>query len=383
MALLIDIFMIACGSIGLLYLVCIASFSWGWARLKRYSPDQKPVPKVAVLIPARNEENNIEHCIKSILAQDYPEEMVEIIVIDDSSVDGTAKIVETLQKAEARLTLVKLPSGVSGKKEAISAGIHSTDAELIITTDADCTAGRDWIRTMVACCRSASAAMVVGPVAFREESSTFAKMQSLELMALSASSGGSLYYGIPLLCSGANLCYTKRAFLSSGGYEPENGPSGDDVHLMYKLDRMREKIVYLKDKSAIVYTNPSPDLHSFYLQRKRWASKPFASLNKAAQYVSLIIFFFNFLLLSGLFLSGFASIKAGFCLPIFLFCLILLGIKCLIDFLLLFLAASFFDKKHFLLLFLPQQLLYMFYVIFTGMMGRRRGYTWKGRKINH
>lgn len=60
------------------------------------SHKQDKRPKVSVLVPARNEHDHIEKCVRSLMAQNYPD--YEILVLDDKSTDDTAAIVERLQK---------------------------------------------------------------------------------------------------------------------------------------------------------------------------------------------------------------------------------------------------------------------------------------------
>jgi hypothetical protein len=97
--------------------------------------------------------------------------------------------------------------------------------------------------------------------------------------------------------------------------------------------------------------------------------------------VSLLIYSFSFLLVF-LPLTGLLCLRNTGFYPAFMeICLILLGIKCFIDFLLLFLSASFFKKKRLLFYFLPELLIYMLYVVLIGFIGTVGEYQWKGRKI--
>ncbi len=87
---------IVCLVLALAYLGLMLVYKAGWAKQNDFvfSPDIKPTTFVSVIIPARNEAGNIRVCINSILAQEYPQHLLEIIVVDDHSTDGTAAIVE-------------------------------------------------------------------------------------------------------------------------------------------------------------------------------------------------------------------------------------------------------------------------------------------------
>lgn len=96
-----------------------------------------PVPRVSILVPARNEQENIAACVASLLAQD---EEIEIIVADDSSEDSTAAIVERLAATHAQVRGVKvppLPPGWLGKNHALDAAVKLARGEWLLFTDAD------------------------------------------------------------------------------------------------------------------------------------------------------------------------------------------------------------------------------------------------------
>src|SRR3972149_2872092 len=95
-------------------------------------------PLVSVIIPARNERENISKCLASINNQTYKE--LEIVVIDDGSKDGTYRAVEGMQKNNAKLKLIKngnLPEGWIGKNYAIHLGMKEARGEWLLFLDAD------------------------------------------------------------------------------------------------------------------------------------------------------------------------------------------------------------------------------------------------------
>jgi cellulose synthase/poly-beta-1,6-N-acetylglucosamine synthase-like glycosyltransferase len=226
--------------------------------------------------------------------------------------------------------------------------------------------------------------MIAGPVAFKDEISLFEKMQSLELGALMLSTAGSIFLNKPVMCNGANLAYSRKAFLEVNGFEGvDHLASGDDVLLMYKIEKeFPGGIKFLKDEKAIVQTNAKKNVKEFFEQRKRWASKGLNMLNPQTKMVAVITYLCSFSLLGMIVLTVIAACWSRLYLGFLQISLILIGIKCIIDFLLLFLAASFFGKKRFLYLFLPEQIIYIFYVVVTGFLGNKGRYEWKGRKIN-
>lgn len=370
--------------LGALYLILIASYCYAWVKTKEAKTKSDAFVFISVIVPARNEEKNIERCLDSILAQHYPSDMFEIILVDDHSEDSTFQIIAAYAAKYPQIKFAQLKSDQLGKKYALNFAITIAKGTLIITTDADCEMGPNWLSSIVSFYLKTNAKMIVSPVAFYQEKSVFEKMQSIEFMALMASGGASLYYSKAIMCNGANLCYQKDVFTEVGGYtDSDEKASGDDVLLMYKIKKnYPDGVVFLKSKDAIVYTKAVNTIKKFIQQRKRWASKGFRALNKETKAVAMLIYLFN----AYLFLAPVIGILGFKNSSFFLFYieiwLILFGIKCIIDLLLLFLAASFFNKKRFLILFLPEQIIYLIYVFMFGLLGSIGKYEWKGRKTN-
>lgn len=97
-----------------------------------------PSHRVSIIIPARNEERNVEEALKSVLAQDY--EDLEVIVVNDRSTDRTGVILNGMAREDPRLRVVhvtELPSGWLGKNFALYRGTQRASGDLLLFTDAD------------------------------------------------------------------------------------------------------------------------------------------------------------------------------------------------------------------------------------------------------
>ena len=95
-------------------------------------------PRVSIVIPARNEARNIERCVRSALAADYP--WLEVIAVDDHSTDATGAILRDIARHERRLRVVvppPLPAGWFGKQWACTAGADASTGDILAFFDAD------------------------------------------------------------------------------------------------------------------------------------------------------------------------------------------------------------------------------------------------------
>jgi chlorobactene glucosyltransferase len=118
-------------------------------------------PRVSVLVPARNEERNVESCVASLLAQDYPD--FEVIVLDDHSSDDTGPILARLAATDSRLRLLDgapLPQGWLGKHWACHQLAQAATGVLILFTDADTYHEPDMLRASVSALTAEGADLV-------------------------------------------------------------------------------------------------------------------------------------------------------------------------------------------------------------------------------
>jgi len=154
------VFLLAAAALAIwLYLVFARGFFW-LARERDTAPARLPaaLPPVAIVVPARNEADNIAQSVTSLLGQDYP--ALSLIVVDDDSNDGTADVARraaAAHGAEAKLTIVDsrtLPAGWTGKLWAVKQGIAAAQEKFapkyLMLTDADIVHAPDTLSWLVA-----------------------------------------------------------------------------------------------------------------------------------------------------------------------------------------------------------------------------------------
>ena len=127
------------------YGLLIIYFWLAWKSIPDYVPSVlSPKTKISIIIPARNEEDNIRQLLQALQEQTYPASFFEVIVVDDHSTDGTAGVVQ--QFPAIKLIHLKDDNINSYKKKAIETGIAAATGELIVTTDADCLPSPGWLQ---------------------------------------------------------------------------------------------------------------------------------------------------------------------------------------------------------------------------------------------
>src|SRR5690554_1483481 len=134
-----------------LYFTCLIILLVGFMKIPVYHPNEKPSKtRFSLVVPFRNESENLLPLLRSILRLNYPSEMLEIIFVDDFSEDNSVEIIEKMRK-EINFPVRSLQNkrtSASPKKDAISEAIKHAKNHWIATTDADCVLPRDWLYAM-------------------------------------------------------------------------------------------------------------------------------------------------------------------------------------------------------------------------------------------
>ena len=353
-----------------LYGITIFSFARGWGKLKKFklkiSLDQ---PNVTIVVACRNEENEISGLLDSLARQSYPKEKTEIIIVNDHSTDNTENSIRYY--SDESIQLLNLPGNITGKKKALQYGISLAKSEIIITTDADCIMNENWIVSMVNYYLKHKPKLLVGPVILHPQDNPFQKLQSLEFLSLIGSGAGAIGIGKPIMCNGANLLFEKSVY--ENAVHNNKYASGDDIFLLLSAKKKhRKEIHFIKSTDAIVYTKPTQTVHDFFKQRIRWTSKSKGYRDFDVIFTAIIVAISNLVLASYLMLSVFMKV-------FFLYFLFAFIIKSIVDLILLVQVSRFFKQQNLMWWFLPLQIIYPFYIIFTTIAGLFGSFEWKDR----
>ncbi len=122
-----------------------------WLRYRPFiAPDDAPLPRLSVIIPAFNEGPMVARSIRSVARADYPQDRFEILVVDDGSRDDTFFHMEQLRREFPSLVRLIRFRGNRGKRSALHAGFAAATGEIAITIDSDCEMEPDTLRAMAA-----------------------------------------------------------------------------------------------------------------------------------------------------------------------------------------------------------------------------------------
>lgn len=368
------LFLYICILFFVMYSFVILNYWLAWGSIPVFIPTVSPRLKISVIIPARNEEENICALLSSLQKQTYPKELLEIIVVDDHSTDNTAMVVQ--QYAGVRLLQLKEEGINSYKKKAIETGIAASTGDWVVTTDADCIVPPEWLQTIASYRQKTNALLIAAPVDLNCNNSLLQIFQATDFMILQAITGASVHKKIHSMANGANLAYEKKVFNEIGEFSGiDHIASGDDMLLMHKISKQYpDKVHYLKSKEALVSTQPMKTWKGFLNQRIRWASKANKYDDKRIGVVLFFVYLFN-LSFGALLITGFFSYHYWLWLGV------LWIAKTIVEWPLVYSAAVFFNKQKLLKYFFFLQPLHILYTIAAGFLGLSGKYDWKGRMV--
>lgn len=229
------------------------------------------LPRIAVAIPARNAGATLVPLLQDIHAQRYPRELTEVMVVDDASEDDTFGIATGMQRNWKQLQVFRADG--AGKKAAITTGVARSTAELVLLTDADTRFGPERFATLADHWRSTKADLVLMPVRTSSEGGWLGRLQEDEQAALLGVGLGGASLGWYSNAYGANLAFSRSAFLGIGGYAGDRYASGDDVFLLQRMRAAGRKVEVLLDPRVLVTITAERSWGAFLSQRLRWAGK--------------------------------------------------------------------------------------------------------------
>jgi glycosyltransferase involved in cell wall biosynthesis len=321
--------------------------------IKPFSAVTDPSIFVSVVVACYNEQENLPMLLKSISDQNYPQELFEVIIVNDNSTDKTFDAATGFNGIK---NIIAINNRGTGKKKAIRTGIEASKGKLIITTDADCQMGERWLSAITSFYEQHKPDMIICPVQIESKSGFFGRFQELEFLSLQGITAGTTQGDVPTMCNGANLSFTREAYLNNSEKLHHEIYSGDDVFLLHSLKMNNSNILWLESPDAMVTTSLSSTISSFLKQRRRWISKGKAYTDGFTILIGIVTFI--------TILTQVSVLVAGIFYPKFLWVfLAIFLLKSVPDFLILRNTAKRYVKSELMNWFIPSQILYPFYVL--------------------
>ena len=359
------------GTVFLIYLIFIGQLIYGFLRMKRFFKKEFGTKTAfTIVVPFRNEKENLPNLLHSISLLNYPKELVEVILVDDDSEE-----VFSFQDLVFSFQVIKNQrKSNSPKKDAIETAIQLAKNDWIITTDADCLVQKDWLKIYDQYIQEKELEMVASGVCYVPKKGFLSAFQNLDFLSLQCATIGSFGIGKPFMCNGANFAYSKVFFQKLNGFQGnETIASGDDVFLLQKAVSVSpDKVGFLLAKESIVATKPVETWSELFQQRVRWASKSTGYSSVYGKFLALLVFGGNlaWILSFLLWLIGILDQNVF---------MLLVALKFLIDFILLYKTVNFFESK--LQYVLASSLLYPFFSVSVALYSLFGKYNWKGRSF--
>jgi len=243
-------------------------------RLNINSLNLENYPSISIVVPAKNEENNIEECIRAIMKSNYPSDKFELIVVNDQSTDNTKQKIDYLVTEFPNLKPIHVPLNfkkeILGKPGALEIGIEKSENEIILFTDADCIVNKNWISSMARTFVHKKSDLVAS-FTLVKYNKFFGKFQAVEWLMSHTMASGGIGFGFTLGCFGNNMAITKNMYNKLGGYKKIPFSVTEDLALLQAVDKEGGRLNYICAEESTVKTMPIDTVINYLKQRKRWA----------------------------------------------------------------------------------------------------------------
>jgi cellulose synthase/poly-beta-1,6-N-acetylglucosamine synthase-like glycosyltransferase len=222
-------------------------------------------PMISIIMPVKNEEKTLPFSIDSIIKNDYPKDKMEIIIVEDGSVDRTYDIAKNYEELYPGLIKVyKLESNDKGKAGALNFGAKMATSRILVFVDADTRIGRDYLKKAVAKFLT-DKRVLVGLTAVRNRKRNWLSfMVSLESDLINYIIRGSEKLGLPSPIVGYSLVIDKEILEKVGGFRKS---LTEDIDLWARLVMSKVKVGSFE---GVVYIEPPATITDFFKQRLRW-----------------------------------------------------------------------------------------------------------------
>lgn len=245
--------------------------------------------RFSILIACRNEEENLPALFDSLNKIDYPENLFELIIVDDASSDSSNEILSAYCSTKENYSNYKISIKdleYLGKKAALKLAAKKAKYEILIFTDADCIVPEYWLKSFNNHI-SADVDMVTGSVL-----EPYAKgMHRFSGRMNSGIYASTVGLKLPFACSGGNFCLRKKRFEQVGGYSKiRNYIAGDDKLMLNMVKSSGGKISY--NPEALVMTAPVHHSNKSDQKKRRFGKFKMSTIGIKLLQLAVLAFYF-------------------------------------------------------------------------------------------
>ena len=229
----------------------------------------KTLPKVDVLVAARDEENVIERLVSRLLSIEYPEEKISLWIIDDGSQDRTPNLLEELSNNFSRINVLSrsLMSG-GGKSGALNSVLNKTDGEWVFILDADAQLQSNvLLRAIKLALNGGWSGVQLRKAVVNSDLNPIASYQAMEMAMDAVIQRGRLAIGGVTELRGNGQLINRNVLESCGGFNEQT--ITDDLDLSFRFLLTKSPIVIMWDPP--VQEEAVESVSALFKQRKRWA----------------------------------------------------------------------------------------------------------------
>lgn len=229
----------------------------------------KHLPHISILIPARNEAENLPTLFRSLEALDYPKEKMEVLLGNDQSDDDTAVLMDNFSKEKPWVKVLHLKQeeddSLKGKARVLDKLADLASGDYLFFTDADIELPPKWIAGILTAFKE-NVGVVIGTTGFKKMG-LWSTLQGTEwLMALNIFSI-TAKWGIPSTGLGNNMAVSKEAYQKIGGYKKLGFSIVEDYQLYIQIIKAGFGFRHVFKPEVLAYTVPPKN---YFEQRKRW-----------------------------------------------------------------------------------------------------------------
>jgi 1,2-diacylglycerol 3-beta-glucosyltransferase len=336
-------------------------------------PELERYPTCTVLVCARDEEMNMNRCLESLAAIDYPKDRLQILIVDDKSTDRTPQILEEWKRRMPNLTVLRTGEEVlhlRGKVNALTQGMDVATGEFVMITDADSHVHPQWVKEYLRYYEEDTG--MVASITLLNRKYFLDGVQSIDWSYGLGIAMASANLGVPLSVIGNNISVRRSAYEAVGGYREIPFSVTEDYALFQAIWRKQRddgrpwKVKFPVQHELTVMSQPVPNFRAWWRQKHRWVKG-----GEALKAVGYLIVFIGLL-------GNLAWLSALFVLPVPA-ALLVIAVKWSADLLVIVpIVAS--TRNTDLLKFLPIYEIYLALFVFSmPIMMMQKNVKWKGR----